>query len=94
MMRLVFDFDFQLTIFDFSLTYAAERSAYCELLFRYLFILSVFFFFGFSVFLYSSVSHSLVEFSFRCAFRFDCSRIDQGFLYLLLATRHSSLVTR
>lgn len=93
MMRLVFDFDFQLTIFDFSFTYAAERSAYCELLFRYLFILSVFFF-GFSVFLYSSFSHSLFEFSFRCACRFDCSRIDQGFLYSLLATRYSSLVTR
>lgn len=41
MMRLVFDFDFQLTIFDFSLTYAAERSAYCELLFLYLFVLSM-----------------------------------------------------
>lgn len=56
------------------------------------FLLCVFFV-GFSVFLYSSVSHSLVEFSFRCACRFDCSRIDQGFLYSLLATRHLSLVT-
>lgn len=51
-------------------------------------------FFVFSVFLYSSFSHSLFEFSFRCACRFDCSRIDQGFLYSLLVTRYSLLVTR
>lgn len=51
-------------------------------------------FVGFSVFLYSLFSHSLFEFSFRCACRFDCSRIDQGFLYSLLATRHTLLVTR
>lgn len=64
---------------------------------NYSFVISLFlvsFFFGFSVFLYSSFSHSLFEFSFRCACRFDCSRIDQGFLYSLLATRYSLLVTR
>lgn len=97
-MRLVFDFDFQLTIFDFSLTYAAERSAYCELLFRYLFILSEFFFWFFRFPLLFIFAFSLWVFvSLRLPFRLQSYRSGLSLLvtrYSLLAARHSLRVER